>query len=143
MRRIPLALVTLAAFALPGCMSFSGHFGTPIRVQNLPRIVDGETTRAEITEWFGPPSAFFNPTFLELIFVDDENPASAWPAPVLNDVFTYRHIENQTRVLFFPMLFARVHSEAESETLIVFFDERGVVEYHAYRRDRAGPGEAP
>ena len=46
----------------------------------------------------------------------------------------------QTRIFFVPLLFARVRSEAESETLTVFFDESGVVEYHAYRRDAAGPG---
>jgi hypothetical protein len=122
-----------------GCMSFSGHFGSRIHVENLPRIEDGVTTREEITSWFGPPSAFYNPTFLDLIFVGDAEPEVSPIAPVLDDVYTYRHIENETRILFVPLLFALVRSEAESETLTVFFDEDGVVEYHAYRRDHAQP----
>ena len=47
---------------LAGCMSFSGHFGSEIAVENLTRIQDGVTTRQEITELFGPPSSFYNPT---------------------------------------------------------------------------------
>ena len=42
-------------------------------------------------------------------------------------------------MIFIPIFFAWATSEAESETLTIFFDENGVVRYHAYRRDHARP----
>ena len=62
----------LPALALSGCISFSGYFGTKIRVENIPRIENGVTTREQVMSWFGPPSAFFNPSFLDVVFGDEE-----------------------------------------------------------------------
>ena len=92
----------LPALALSGCISFSGHFGTKIRVENIPRIENGVTTRAQVMSWFGPPSAFFNPTFLDVIFESEEEIIGPG-AVVLNDVYTYRYIENKTTILFVPL----------------------------------------
>lgn len=134
--RAAAALCALA-LATAGCAQFSGEFGTRVQVENLGRIVVGETTRDEILLWFGPPSGFFNPNFLDVILQDQRDVEV--PAPVLNDVFTWRFIENDTRVFFIPLLYSRVDAGATYETLTVFFDERGLVEYHAYRKDPARP----
>ncbi len=123
----------LLAALCSGCLSFSGEFGTRIPANALLQVRDGETTREEINSWFGPPSAFYNPTFLDVILEDQEDIESH--APVLNDVYTYRYIENKTSLFFIPILFARIDAVATSETLVVFFDENGRVEHHAYRRD--------
>ena len=136
--RIPGAV--LLAVMLSGCISFSGHFGTKIRVEHIPKIEDGVTTREEIMSWFGPPSAFFNPSFLDVILGDEDEMMDTGTA-VLNDVYSYRYIENESTLFFIPILFGLFDAEAVSETLIVFFDEEGRVEYHAYRRDVTGPGE--
>ena len=102
-------------------------------MEKIADIQDGVTTREEITRWFGPPSALYNPTILDVI-LDDEEDVNA-PAPLLNDVYTYRHIQNDSKVFFVPVLFAVFDGVAVAETLTVFFDEEGRVEYHAYRRD--------
>ena len=128
----------LPALALSGCISFSGHFGTRIRVENIPRIENGVTTREQIMGWFGPPSAFFNPTFLDIIFENEEEMVGPGAA-VLNDVYTYRYIENKTTVLFVPIFVAFLDTVAVAETLTIFFDENGRVEYHAYRWDVPRP----
>ena len=128
----------LPALALSGCVSFSGHFGTKIRVENIPRIEDGVTTREEVMSWFGPPSAFFNPSFLDVIFGDEDELIGSG-AVVLNDVYTYRYIENKTKLFFVPIFVAVLRTEAVSETLTIFFDENGRVEYHAYRWDVPRP----
>ena len=128
----------LPALALSGCISFSGHFGTKIRVENIPRIEEGVTTREQVMSWFGPPSAFFNPTFLDVIF-ENEDEIIGPGAAVLNDVYTYRYIENKTRILFVPIFVAFLDTVAVAETLAIFFDENGRVEYHAYRRDVPQP----
>jgi len=128
----------LPALALSGCISFSGHFGTKIPVENLPRIEDGVTTREEVMSWFGPPSAFFNPSFLDVIFADEDEMIGSG-AGVLNDVFTYRYIENKSTLFFIPILVGFLDTLAVSETLTIFFDENGTVRYHAYRRDAPRP----
>ena len=132
-----LAASTLG-LAMAGCVSFSGEFGTPIPTEYLSQIEDGRTTREEITRWFGPPSAFYNPTFLDVVLEDEEDIVGS-TAPILNDVFTYRFIRNDSTLVFAPIFFARFRAEAISETLTVFFDEEGRVKYHAYRRDRPSP----
>lgn len=136
-RRTASAAGLLGCLATAGCVSLAGDFGTRIAVENLPRIRDGETTREEIIAWFGPPSAFFNPSFLQVIL--GQTPDVRLPAPVLDDVWTYRFIENETRVFFVPIVFASIDAAATAETLTVFFDEQGRVKYHAYRRDKARP----
>ena len=128
----------LPALALSGCISFSGHFGTKIRVENIPRIENGVTTRAQVMSWFGPPSAFFNPTFLDVIFESEEEIIGPGAA-VLNDVYTYRYIENKTTLFFVPIFVAFLDTVAVAETLTIFFDENGMVEYHAYRQDVPRP----
>jgi len=116
-----------------GCVSLSSEFGSRIPVEKIGGIRDGVTTREEITRWFGPPSALYNPTILDVILEDEEDINS--PAPLLNDVYTYRYIQNDSTVFFVPILFAILDGVAVAETLTVFFDEEGRVEYHAYRRD--------
>jgi hypothetical protein len=139
-KKLAVLGAVLPALALSGCISFSGHFGTKIRVENIPRIEDGVTTREEVMSWFGPPSAFFNPTFLDVILASEEEVIGPGAA-VLNDVYTYRYIENKTTLFFVPIFVAFLDTVAVAETLTIFFDENGRVEYHAYRRDVPRPGK--
>lgn len=137
MKAVPRVLRSAAALTLAvlcsGCLSLSGEFGTRISQDALLRVEDGKTTREEITSWFGPPSAFYNPTVLDLIV--GNYGGEDIQAPLLNDVFSYRYIENRTSVFFIPLLFARLDARGTAETLVVFFDENGRVRYHAFRRD--------
>ncbi len=128
-----VAVALLLALPGAGCISLSAEFGNRIPVERIASIESGVTTREEITRWFGPPSALYNPTILDVILEDEEDVNA--PAPLLNDVYTYRHIQNDSKVFFVPILFAVFDGVAVAETLTVFFDEEGRVEYHAYRRD--------
>jgi outer membrane protein assembly factor BamE (lipoprotein component of BamABCDE complex) len=134
---IRLVFPILLAVGVVGCANFSGEFGTRIRVENLDEIVPGKTTRDEVLLLFGPPSGFFNPNFIDVILQRGRNVEV--PAPVLNDVFTWRFIENDTRVFFIPFVLSRIDAGATYETLTIFFDDDGVVRYHAYRKDPARP----
>jgi hypothetical protein len=128
----------LLALGATGCITLTGEFGTEISVENLARIREGETTREEILEWFGPPSGFFNPTVLDLITEDVA--ALETPLPQVNDVFSYRFIVNDTSMVLIPIFLGRVELGATFETLTVFFDPEGRVKYHAYRRDERTSG---
>ncbi len=123
-----------------GCVSFSGEFGTPIPREALEQIRDGETTRADVQRLFGPPSALYSPTFLDVV-LEDADDITASSGPILDDVYTYRFIQNDSTLWFIPIFFASLEARASSETLTIFFDEQGLVRYHAYRRDApAGRG---
>ncbi len=137
----PWALVAILLGALSsGCISFSGSFGSEIPVENIPQIQDGLTTREQITSWFGPPSAFYKPSLLDVIFENEEDIMKPQPA-LLDDVYTYRYVETRSRLFFIPILVGIFDAVAVSETLTVFFDETGKVKYHAYRRDDPRPGK--
>ncbi len=123
-----------------GCISFSGHFGTEIPAESVPRIQDGITTREQVMGWFGPPSAFFSPSLLDVIFEQEEDIMKPRPA-LLDDVYTYQYVETKSTLLLIPLLVGIFDAVAVSETLTIFFDETGKVEYHAYRRDDPRSGK--
>ena len=56
-------------------------------------------------------------------------------------IATWSGIQNDSTLWFIPIFFASLEARASSETLTIFFDEQGLVRYHAYRRDApAGRG---
>jgi hypothetical protein len=127
---------------LSGCFTVRGQFGSPLPEAYIAEIQDGVTTREEITAWFGPPSAFFKPGLLDLIF--EGEPEFGGPvAPIIEEVYTYRYIETEAQLFLIPVFYARATTGDDSTTLTVFFDERGVVRYHGFRRDNniSGGGE--
>jgi hypothetical protein len=137
-RAAHLAVVLFATLASSGCFSLSGRFGAPIPLERVLEIRAGETTREQITAWFGPPSAFFKPGLLELIFADGSDVEAA-SAPVVEDVYSYRYIETRVRIAIVPLVLLRARATTQTESLIVFFDESGVVRYHGFRHD--GPDD--
>ena len=136
-RAAKLAVALLAVLAGSGCFSLSGRFGAPIPQERVLEIRAGETTREQITAWFGPPSAFFKPGLLELILADSSDVEAA-SAPVMEDVYSYRYIETRVRIAIVPLVLLRARAVTQTESLIVFFDESGVVRYHGFRHDGAG-----
>ena len=80
---------TAALFAVTcatACVNVDGQFGSPIDEERVADIRDGATTRDEVREWFGPPSAFFRPSLLDVIFDDEESLEAASGAPITEDV---------------------------------------------------------
>jgi len=124
-----LAVVLLSS----GCFSVRGSFGASIPTERLDRIEPGRTTRAEITAWFGPPSAFARPGLLDLILAKDDGVEE--PRPVIEDVYSYRYVESRVRVLVIPLITLRARAETRTESLAVFFDADGVVRFYGYRLD--------
>lgn len=132
------AAIVLLLLALCGCYVNTTHWGTPIPQEHLGGIVDGTTTRASIVQDFGPPSAFYRPDLIDAI-LGRSSSSEGIPGRVDDDIFTYQYVTAKARVLFFPILFLRFSSETISDTLVVFFDEHGVVKYHAFRHDESDP----
>ena len=57
----------------------------------------------------------------------------------MEDVYSYHYVETRARIVIIPLLLLRARATTQTESLIVFFDESGVVRYHGFRHD--GPGE--
>ena len=134
--RLPRLGLAVLLGASPGCINLSSQFGTPISEQRVLEIEDGKTTRDQVREWFGPPSAFFRPSLLDIIF-EDEQDILARGAPLSEDIYSWRFIESETRIVFLPILFAKMDIDNRATTLAVFFDDNGVVRYHAFRKDES------
>jgi len=134
-RSVKLAIQSLLIVVLSsGCFSFTGHFGAPIPVTRVNDIREGVTTRADITAWFGPPSAFYRPSLVDLITARGED-IEAPNAPIIEDVYSYRYIENRARIWIIPIVMLRARATTQTQSLAVFFDEAGVVRYYGYRED--------
>ena len=124
----------LIAVLSSGCFSLTGHFGAPIPVNRVSDIRDGVTTREDITAWFGPPSAFYRPSLVDLITASGEG-IEAPIAPVIEDVYSYRYIETRARVWIIPIVMLRARATTQTQSLTVFFDDAGMVRYYGYRED--------
>jgi hypothetical protein len=116
-----------------GCYVSTFHYGTPIATDLLPDVQDGKTTRAEVFDKFGPPAAFYRPELIDLIFENED--LQPIPGRVDDDIYTYQYVTTQVKIFFLPILFLHFNTESVSDTLVVFFDEKGVVRYHAFRHD--------
>ena len=115
-----------------GCIGFSNQTeGNPIEPELLERIVVGETTRAEILEWFGSPLRIDRADITGLA----ERVLSRYQGEALtlqidpslfNDVYIYerREIERFGLVLGIVNVF---DSDERSDRLSVFFDREGKV----------------
>jgi hypothetical protein len=57
------------------------------------------------------------------------------PGRVDDDIYTYQYVTTSVSVFFLPVLFLHFNTESVSDTLVVFFDEKGIVRYHAFRHD--------
>ncbi len=119
---------------MSGCFSFTGHFGAPIPVTRVSDIREGVTTRVDITAWFGPPSAFYRPSLVDLITANGED-IEAPSAPVIEDVYSYRYIESRVRIWIIPIVMLGARATTQTQSLTVFFNEAGVVRYYGYRED--------
>jgi hypothetical protein len=104
-----LSMVVLM-FALTGCASQGVNYDE----SHVSDIVDGKTTMAEVKEWFGEPQMYSQNSKFK-------------------DVFTYQYIEttaNPVAMIPFVSLFVK-SVDATHKALMIFFDEKGVVEEHS------------
>jgi|SRR5690554_2299198 len=96
---------------LSGCATVGNDFND----DQVTKIVDGETTKGEIIEWFGQPNG--------------RQSSSEYA-----EGYSYSYAESRaTAASFIPIvgLFAN-GSEGHSKTLFVYFDESGTVAHHEY-----------
>ena len=122
---------------LPACIMFDDRAGVPVTLEMVERIQVGQSTRDDVLAIAGAPTGTYGTNLLATVTrlgASFEPPAT--PGRIHPDVFTWQQIDVSVRIAFFPILFAWSSSEIRSRTLMVMFNEDGVVTDKAYREDQ-------
>lgn len=114
---------------LSGCVyvAASGSFGPELDPAVVATLVPGETTLAEVLERLGPPQEYVRPEVLASL--GDETTRVDGAIALGNrarDAFTWQY-DDLTGWGTFLVFYNRIQIDAESELLVVFFDENDVV----------------
>jgi hypothetical protein len=130
---VKLGILLLSLSCAAGCFVGRYQEGLPVAADKIAQIVPGQTTKAEILDWFGAPSGLADAQLLESFLADRE----LLPGPVVDlpfaDVLVFRLTEGRLSGLVL-ILWNTVEFRVQSDTLIVFFDEKDRVSYFGYRK---------
>jgi hypothetical protein len=126
-------LLIVALVSTAGCVIGRYSEGQAIAADQIPRIVPGVTTKAEILDWFGAPQSYADATFLEEFLSERE----LVPGPIVDlpfaDVLVYRFTAGRLRGLVL-ILYNQIRLDVASDTLVIYFDEQDRVLYHGWRK---------
>lgn len=128
-----LGLLLLLSLFAAGCVIGRYEEGLPVATDKIPRIVPGQTTKAEILDWFGAPSGLADAQLLESFLADRE----LMPGPVVDlpfaDVLVFRLTRGRLEGVVL-ILFNMVDFKVASDTLVVFFDANDRVSQYGFRK---------
>jgi hypothetical protein len=105
----------------------SGGFGPVLDPAVVATLVPGETSKAEVLERLGPPQEYVRPEILTSLV--DETARIDGAISLGNrsrDAFTWQYDDLKGSGTFL-VLYNRIQIDAESQLLVVFFDENDVV----------------
>jgi len=136
LRLLPLCLLLASLCATPGCIVFHDQAGVPVD-QYLANSLHEGMPRERVLELVGSPTGTYSTKLLSLItnFGDtfDETETQGRRD---DDILTWQQVDVHATTAFFPILFAWAKSRVHSRTLMVVFDEQGLVAKVAYREDK-------
>jgi hypothetical protein len=127
-----LALVCVAGLGT-GCLSMKVVSGNQVPTERVADIRPGETTKAEVLDWFGAPEDYTDPSGLRRVF--DE--AVVLPEDVLAlpyaDVLVFETTHGRVKGLIL-ILFNWLDIHVTSDRLVIFFDDQDRVLYYGFRK---------
>jgi len=125
-------VVVLAALVADGCVLGRYSEGQPLELERLSQVKPGETTKAEILQWFGSPQSFANPSVLEEV----QSQLGLTLGPVVDlpyaDVLVYRMTQGRLRAAVL-ILYNQIDLRVATDTLVFFFDDQDRVLYYGVR----------
>lgn len=129
------ALLLAALCLLPGCVVFHDQAGVPVD-QDIADAITVGMPRERVLEVVGSPTGTYSTKLLSLItgFGDTFDEAETQGRRD-DDILTWQQVDVHATTAFFPVLFAWAKSRIHSRTLMVVFDEDGLVAKVAYRED--------
>jgi hypothetical protein len=126
-----LALVC-AAWLGTGCFSIEVVAGNQVPAERIPQIQPGQTTKAEVLDWFGAPEDYTDPSGLRRVLDD----GVMLPEDVLSlpyaDVLVFETTRGRVKGVLM-ILFNWFEVKVASDRLVVFFDDQDRVLYYGYR----------
>jgi len=136
-RRRLLLLALLASTLASGCALGTQRFGRAIDAARIASLVVGSSTKADVLDLFGPPTAYSRlPAVAPL---EATAQASDPPGEPDANVFVYEYREDRES-FFTALLFTRFRREVLADRLMVFFDAGDVVRYVAFAKETGAGG---
>ncbi len=132
-----LGVLVLGTSLLFGCVIGTYSEGMPVDSGKVADIQPGTTTKADLLEWFGPPSNFSDASLLEDLILSEETtggPGGGAPRR-FSDILAWQAHEGRLSG-FVTILFNSLEVHADSDLLGVFFDDDEVVEYFGFRQSQ-------
>ncbi|UCE84808.1 MAG: outer membrane protein assembly factor BamE [Deltaproteobacteria bacterium] len=125
MRRFGALLTGLGvAVLVSGCVLTQTTDGSPLARDAVNEIVPGTSTRADVTRLLGTPD--------EIVYSNREHDRLFERA--------YRYERTRRKTTYFTLiLFSAANSDKNSDHVVIFFDDRGVVEDVATRFEMDEP----
>ena len=116
-----------------GCFSIHVVAGNEVPTERIPGIQPGQTSKAEILDWFGAPEAYTDPSGLRRVMDD----GVVLPEDVLAlpyaDVLVFETTRGRVKGVLL-ILFNWFDVHVVNDRLVVFFDDQDRVLYYGYRR---------
>ena len=132
MRFGALSALACVAWFGAGCFSIQVVAGNQVPAERLPQIQPGQTTKAEILDWFGAPEDYTDPSGLRRVLDD----GVVLPEDVLSlpyaDVLVFETTRGRVKGVL-TILFNWFDVKVASDRLVVFFDDQDRVLYYGYR----------
>jgi outer membrane protein assembly factor BamE (lipoprotein component of BamABCDE complex) len=126
--RFAACAALLLAPSLQGCVLAQTTRGTPISDDRLVQITPGTSTREDVARLLGAPD--------EIIYSNFEHD------PLFERAYRYERTRRKT-TYFTLVIFSTARSDTNEDVVVVFFDDRGVVEDVASRLDMDRPRYGP
>ena len=124
--------VACAAWLGSGCFSIQVTVGNEVPAERVGEIRPGETTKAQILDWFGAPEDYTDPSGFRRVLAD----GVAAPEDVLQlpyaDVLVFELTRGQAKGILL-ILFNQFDVRIANDRLVVFFDDQDRVMYYGYR----------
>jgi hypothetical protein len=132
-RGICIPALACAAWLGAGCVSMKVVSGNQVPNERVAEIEPGETTKAEVLDWFGAPKDYTDPSGLRRVLDD----GIAIPEDVLAlpyaDVLVFETTHGRVKGLLL-ILFNWLDVHVTTDRLVIFFDDQDRVLYYGYRK---------
>jgi hypothetical protein len=120
------------AYFAAGCFSIEVVAGNQIPAERVDDIRPGETSKAQVLDWFGAPEDYTDPSGLRRVLDD----GVALPEDVLQlpyaDVLVFELTRGRVKGIL-TIVYNQFAVHVASDRLVVFFDDEDRVLYYGYR----------
>lgn len=138
LRPFAALLVLAATLAAAGCVSGTQREGRVIAAAGVGEIKIGKTTRQQVLDLFGPPTAFRSDVELEDADIREKyNKKTGADRPIVHagpseDVYVYEYWEDHESFISAILIYTWYRRTRYTDTLMVVFDEKDVVKNFAF-----------